>query len=368
MAKGRIAGPGLAVAAVAAIALAWPMPGLFQVRSALARPDSRHEARRWINANVGTMRRLGVELYGPVFDERERNLVIWPFFATQAPLVSAAYHPEFLDGLQMMVTSGEISRRFEADSLHYPAEVAFYRWLGAHGTLLWESDSKRFSGPIIEVRALPTGISTRAERESLFAALEPRPSGTYRLALWCHDMAALFARDGEFARAEEWAIRGLRVGAERMNPRLHAALALAYLNQQRFAEAEAASAAGLALAPDAYALHLYRGMALQSLGRHEEALSEVRTALAATGDPRMRLNVGQILASLGRYQEAVAELAQVPPDVPERAAARRDMAVILLNQLGRRQEGLAALREAASLTRDPGEAALLRDEAARLER
>ena len=44
------------------------------------------------------------------------------------------------------------------------------------------------------------------------------------------------------------------------------------------------------------------------------------------------------------------------------------MAVILLNQLGRRQEGLAALREAASLTGDPGEAALLNEEVARLER
>jgi tetratricopeptide (TPR) repeat protein len=108
-------------------------------------------------------------------------------------------------------------------------------------------------------------------------------------------------------------------------------------------------------------------MALQNMGRPEEALTEVRTALELSADPRIRLNVGQILSTLGRHEEALAELAQVPSGYAERAAARRDMAVILIHRLGRRDEGIAALREAAALTQDPGEAALLRDEIARLE-
>ncbi len=363
-----LARPGIVVGAVAAVAVAWPLPELWNVRQALARPDSRHEARRWINANIGPMRLLGMEIYGPVFGNRERNTVIWPFFATQAPLVSAAYHPEFLDGLEMICTSGEISRRFVADSLRYPDEAAYYGWLRTHGTVLWKSDSEDFSGPLIEVRALPASISTRAARDSLFARLMPEPSGTYRLALWCHDFAALFARAGEFDRAEEWASRGLLVGAHRLDHRLYAALALAQLNRGEFPEAAEAARAGIALAPDAYALHLYRGMALQNMGRSEEALGEVRAALEASGDPRIRLNVGQILGSLGRYEEAVAELEKVPAGYAERVAARRDMAVIFLNRLGRPAEALAALREAAALTQDPGEAALLKDEIARLER
>jgi tetratricopeptide (TPR) repeat protein len=358
---------GAAVGAVMAIAMAWPLPDLWNVRRALARPDSRHEARRWINANLGPMRLLGLELYGPVFADRERNTVIWPFFATQAPLVSAAYHPEFLDGLEMICTSGEISRRFLADSLHYPDEAAYYRWLRTNGALIWDSDPALLSGPIIEVRSLPSSISSRAERDSLFARLEPEPSGTYRLALWCHDYAALFARVGSFERAEEWALRGLLVGAERLNHRLYASLALARLNRGNFPGAADAALAGIELAPDAYSLRLYRGMALQNMGRPEEALTEVRTALELSADPRIRLNVGQILSTLGRHEEALAELAQVPSGYAERAAARRDMAVILIHRLGRRDEGIAALREAAALTQDPGEAALLRDEIARLE-
>ncbi len=359
---------GAATSLLAAACLLVPAPELWNVRSALHRPDSRHEARRWINENIGPTRRVAVEIYGPVFAERERNLIIWPFFATQAPLVAAAYRPEFLDGLETIVLSGEISRRFDADSLRYPGEAGYYRWLRAKAPLLWRSDGARLSGPSIEVRSLPPGISTRATRDSLFAALQPEPSGTYRLALWCHDMAALFSRANDQEHTEEWALRGLRVGAASMNPRLYAALALARLNRGNFADAEEAARLGIAQAPTAYALRLYRGMALERLGRPEEALSELREALAMAGDSRIRLNVGQVLASLRRFDEAVGELSQVPVGVPERAAARRDMAVMLLNQLGRSEEGIAALREAASLTGDPGEAALLRDEVVRLER
>jgi len=359
---------GATVSLLAAACLVVPTPELWNVRNALRRPDSRHEARRWITANIGPMRLLAVEIYGPVFDERERNLVFWPFFATQAPLVATAYRPEFLDGLETIVLSGEISRRFDADALKYPGEAGYYRWLRAKAPLLWRSDAGRLSGPSIEVRSLPNGISTRASRDSLFAALQPAPSGTYRLALWCRDMAALFARASDQERAEEWALRGLQVGATNMNPRLFAALALARLNRENFAGAEEAARLGIAQSPTAYALRLYRGMALERLGRPEESLGELREALAAAGDPRIRLNIGQVLATLGRYDEAVEELSQVPAGIPERAAARKTMAVMLLNQLGRPEEGIAALREAASLTSDPGEAALLRDEVARLER
>jgi tetratricopeptide (TPR) repeat protein len=99
----------------------------------------------------------------------------------------------------------------------------------------------------------------------------------------------------------------------------------------------------------------------------EESLHDLQASLAASGDPRVYLNIGHSLANLGRYEEAVKALGQVPRGIPERAAAQRDMAVILLNELRRRDEGIAALREAAALTSDPGEARLLSDEATKLE-
>ncbi|HEY6572603.1 MAG TPA: glycosyltransferase family 39 protein, partial [Candidatus Eisenbacteria bacterium] len=296
---GLAARRGAAMSLLTAACLLVPAPELVNVRGALRRPDSRHEARRWINTNIAPTRLLAVEIYGPVFNERERNLIIWPFFATQAPLVAAAYRPEFLDGLETIALSGEISRRFVADSLRYPAEASYYRWLRANAPLLWRSEASRLSGPLIEVRSIPKGISTRAERDSLFAALEPEPSRTYRLALWCHDMAALFARAGDQERTEEWALRGLRIDASNLNARLYAALALARLNKANFTGAEEAARLGIARSPEAYSLRLYRGMALERLGRLEESLSELREALEGAGDQRIRLNIGQVLASMG---------------------------------------------------------------------
>ena len=374
MARAREAFQGRAAMAaaglLAVVGVAAPAPDRWIVRDALRRPDSRHEARRWIVANVAQSRRLAVELYGPVFRETERNVVIWPFFATQAPLVAPAYYPAFLDGLEMIALSGEISRRFEADSLKYPNEAAYYRWLRAHGDVVWRSngDGRRLSGPYIEVRSLPTGISTRAVRDSLFARLQPTPSGTYRLALWCHDMAVVFSRAGDVERAEEWARRGLSINAVNMNARLDATLAQALLTEGRFAEAEAAARAGLSAGSDAWSLHLYRGMALEQLGRLDEALAELRNGYARSGDIRVHLNIAQVLTTLGRYDEAVAELAEIPPDSPDRGPARRDMAVLLLNQLNRPQEGLEALREAAARETDPNQAVLMKEEVARLER
>ena len=77
--------------------------------------------------------------------------------------------------------------------------------------------------------------------------------------------------------------------------------------------------------------------------------------------------MGAALSDLGRYEEAVQALEMVPEHHPDRGNARRDMAVIFLNHLLRPAEGLTALREAAILAQDPGQARLLQDEIARIE-
>lgn len=353
-------------ALVAAFAVAWPLPELAQTRATLRLPDTRHIARKWIQANLPTDAPAVVELYGPVFGEPERVFLIWPFFATQAPLVRPAYHPEFLDGIRYYVQSSGISSRFEGDSANYPVEVAFYRWLKEHGRLVWSTRSEKASGPEIEVRELPGPLSTAAQRESLFAALMPRPNHTTRLALWCADMSALFGKLNQPDRAEEWARRGLLVDSRNMNGQLQIGLAIALLGKGNAAGAEAAARAGLALLPRSASAHFYRGLALRELGRKEEALPELKAALEATGDNRIRLNVAQILAELGRFDEAASQFEAVPQGVPERGLARRDLAVLYINKLHRPAEGIAAMQEAATLESDPREAALLRAEVARL--
>jgi tetratricopeptide (TPR) repeat protein len=366
---GAFRAPAAAIAAPAlagALAIAWPLPELVRTREALRLPDTRHIARRWIQENIPAAAPQLIELYGPVFQAEERNFLIWPFFATQAPLVRPAYHPAFLDGIAYAALSGEISRRFESDPANYPVETAYYRWLRERARTVWTTEGMKAAGPAIVVRSLPPSISTRAERESLFKALVPKPTRTTRLALWCADMSALFGRMGLNDRAEEWALRGLRVNASNMNAQLYAALALARLRLGKAAEAEAAADAGIAVAPRAYSLHLYRGLAQRDQGRPEEALESLRRSLAIANDARVLFSIGQLLVQMRRYEEAVRELDRVPPGSPERGPARREMAILYLNFLGRRAEGIAALREAASLEPDPDEARLLRNEVDRL--
>lgn len=355
-------------AVVAIAALAWPMPELARMRDSLRLPDSRHVSRRWIQQNILPSDPQMIELYGPVFREDERNFIIWPFFATQAPLVSPAYHPEFLDGIKYAVLSREIRRRYEADSTLYPREFAFYRWLRTKTRLVWTTEDMKLAGPVIEVRALPPSTSTAAMRDSVFRAAMPQPTHTTRLALWCAQMAGVFGRMDLDDRSEEWAQRGISVGARNMMPQLYAALALARLRLKKFPEAEMAAAKGIELAPKSYSLYLYRAMALEELGRPEESLESLRRAFAMSNDLRIQLNIGELLADMGRYPEAAEALALVPRGSPQRAQAQRDLAVIFLNRMGRREEGIAALREAADLQTDPDQAKLLRDELDRLSR
>ncbi|MGE5174864.1 MAG: glycosyltransferase family 39 protein [Hyphomicrobiales bacterium] len=351
---------------VALLAVAWPIPEFAQSREILSRPDTRYIARRWLIGHIGVPDPIVTELYGPVLRAGERNFLIWPFFATQAPLVRPAYHPEFLDGVKYIVTSNAISSRFEADTTDYPVENAYYRWIREHGRLVWSSDSVRASGPLIQIRELPPNISTRAGRDSLFAVVMPTPIRTNRLGLWCADMSALFGRMGEDDRAIEWARRGLLIHSPAMTGKLYASLALAELRAGNPAAAESAATAAIQITPRDYAVHLYRGMALRELNRPDEALTELGTAYTLSGDERIHLNIGQLLADMGRYEQAAEELQSVPSGIPERAAAQRDLAVIYLNYLHRREPGIAALREAAALEPDPGQARLLRDELARL--
>ena len=355
--KARAPSPAAAYAApalVAALAIAWPLPELIATRHSLSLPDSRHLARRWIQTNVDPNRPVVVELYGPVFADKERAMVIWPFFATQTQLARPVFHVEFLDGLDYYVASGEISRRFEADSTKYPVETAYYRWIRAEAPLLWSTSPDTTSGPRIEVRRLPPNISTRAQRDSLFAAAMPTPTRVNRVALLCLDLSKMFTRLRDWDRSEEWARRGLYIDVESMRPPLHLALAVALFQKGRLDSAEFYADLGAKEAPKSATAHLYHGAVLASLMRPEEALGEYREAFALSdGEPRILIDIAQSLSQLGRYEEAVQALNRVPPTHAVRATARRDAAVLMLAHLNRPQEALDALRESIQL--DPNQ-------------
>ena len=268
-----------------------PLPRYFQLRAALAMPDSRHVSRRWINEHIPPGTPTAVEVYGPIFNtggEPERAVVVWPFFATQAKLVSTAYHPEFLDGLRYVVLSSEVSRRFEAAAIAYPAETAYYGWLRVHAPLVWASDPRTVSGPRVEIRALPGQISTQAERDSIWDRAVPSGTLRNRLVAWCLNMANVFLSIEDHGRAEEWANRGLEIAEPLEEQKLFTLIATSQLRREDVRGVLETTGRALQRYPGVAVLHLYRGMALEAIGMPKEAISEY--------DASLQLDPGQKVA------------------------------------------------------------------------
>ena len=173
---------------------------------------------------------------------------------------------------------------------------------------------------MIEVRRIPPIVSTMAGRDSLFAKLMPTPTTVSRVALWCYDYATVFGRLGDYDRAIEWANRGLKVDAQRLNPQAPLGAGVRFLNLRlNSSPRKPRPRAGVAEAPRDQNLRLYHAMAFRSWGDMKGALDEYTAAFQISGDPRILLNVGAALSALGRYEEAVAALDRVPVGHPERA-------------------------------------------------
>jgi tetratricopeptide (TPR) repeat protein len=274
-------------AAAAALCAAWPAPELIAARASLRLEDTRHVARRWIEASLPASDVMALDVYGPAFDRAkdQRLTVPWPFLATQAPLVRIAYDPLWLDGFRYYVTSSEVVSRFEAAADRYPREAAFYRWIRERGTLVWSSASAGASGPLIEVRSLPERTGTRAARESLWA--DPGVGQIYkdRLAKWCHDTATAFLFRNDYPRAEEWAQRGLSIPRNPLRRELLEARSGALVRLGRAEEGERSAAEGIRDFPASSLLHLNRAIALEALYRPREAIEEYRAVLKLSPKP-----------------------------------------------------------------------------------
>ena len=370
-AKARVPALGTPVgkaapALLAAAAIAMPLPELISTRQQLRLPDSRHLSRRWIMAHIDPGSPIAVELYGPVFAPPERAVVIWPFFATQSELARPTFHKEFLDGLQFHVSSGEISRRFEAEPAKYPVENAYYRWLRENAPVAWKSDST-MSGPRIAIRRIPPNVSTRAQRDSVFRAAMPMPNHVNRVELWCMDFAKLFQWEKDYPRMEEWTRRGLYVGVPDMEAPLRSLLATALWREGALDSAAAQARISVALEPRSPTYHLVLGSILGDQGRLPESLAELRSAYEKSNEPSLHVNLAQALAKMGRFGEAIDELLKVPEGNPQRGIALRDAAVLVLNHYNRPGDALNYLRESIRLDPNQEQSDVVRAQIARLE-
>ncbi|HXF59899.1 MAG TPA: tetratricopeptide repeat protein, partial [Candidatus Saccharimonadales bacterium] len=301
----RIPARASAVTMISLLALgaAWPIPAYVRLRETLHRPDTRVAAHRWIERAIPATEPMAIDVYGPEFkpDLESRLSLIWPFLATQTPLVRAAYRPEWLDGLRYYVSSSEVVGRFETAAARYPDEDRFHRWIRSHGAVVWTSDSTAASGPRIEVRTLPAGISSREERDAAWAQARGAAMYAPRLARWCAEMASIFLRKDQYDRAEEWASRGLSIRESASRRKLLETLALAQVRLDRASEAEETARAGLQDFPESPLLHVDRAMALEGLGRNPEAIAEFNRALALGST---EASAGIIRAEIARLERA----------------------------------------------------------------
>jgi tetratricopeptide (TPR) repeat protein len=131
-------------------------------------------------------------------------------------------------------------------------------------------------------------------------------------------------------------IRRLLAGTTDLAKQAGGYLAFGQLLEQedRYAEAEAAYARGLAIMPATgevgYFLHNNRGYCLNELGRHAEAEGHCRAALAL--DPtrhNAHKNLGLALAGQGRFLEAACCLLEADRRCPADGRARRHLAELL---------------------------------------
>ena len=266
-----------------------PVMVMATYRGELAKPDSRHAARRWIQESLHPSEPIALDLYGPVINSGkiERLAVAWPFYSSRADAVRAAYSPSFLQGLRYYVISGEVRRRFDTDSQRSPREVEFYSWLDRNGVAGWTSEARGLGGPRIDIVRLPAVISTRAERDSALASNSLVGCDSVRLARWCGDLATAHGALGRLGLVGEWAGRGASLAKGPLRRNLLGMAAEALLAQKRADRAIELLDQAVGEFPSNFDLLLLRGIALVHEQRYSEAASQLSAALrVAPDDPR----------------------------------------------------------------------------------
>jgi hypothetical protein len=287
--------PEVMQGALLLICLIGPVYSLIGFRSAMGLPDSRRVARQWILKSIDAKRPIALDMYGPLFNagQFERPTVSWPFYATKARLVEPAYHSQWLDGLAYYVQSSETSRRFESAPRGYDTEQAFYHGLAENAPVVWESDPARQSGPRLQIRRLPKEISTRSQRDSLWATLRPSMEAPEQLSRWCLVMAEVFYMCGDDDRSIEWSQRGLTISQPTTERQLLDTCVLASLRYGSVGSAVEATRRGLLAFPSDSHFHLYHAMLLEQAGEDAGAIQEYRESLRLKPDQD---NAGRILA------------------------------------------------------------------------
>ncbi len=138
-------------------------------------------------------------------------------------------------------------------------------------------------------------------------------------------------------------------------PWAHLELGVAYLDQDRFGEAERAFRRAIARDAGFVPARVNLAMLLNGLGRNEEAEQALREAIAHSGEQgELHYNLGLLLAETGRLEEAAQSLGRAAGLMPRQPRLLYNLG-LALQRLGRRAEAEQALLEAGRLAPEDGE-------------
>ncbi len=137
------------------------------------------------------------------------------------------------------------------------------------------------------------------------------------------------------------------------NARAHDSLAALWLQEGRYAEALASAREAKRLDPDLYTVDYNLATILLMQGEARAALPHfVDAAPHLAGDFRFHANYGAALGQAGRREDAIRELRSAVAVAPDYAQAHRNLALLLL-QGGEARASLPHLRRVLQLAPDP---------------
>jgi len=164
-----------------------------------------------------------------------------------------------------------------------------------------------------------------------------------------YNLAKALAKAGRTQESLEHYNRVLEIKPDAID--VFIALALEQAEHGQFEQAAAIYRKGLVAAPQDGALHSGFGLVLLQMGRVDEAITELQTAVRLKGDSKAYCNLGMAVSLKGRLDEAEAYYKKSIRLDPKNAEAHFDLGNMYLSQ-GRPSEAVAEYKE--SIDAKPG--------------